>query len=42
MNRLYILTGPAGVGKSTISNEIAKANTYGYFVHMEKNGKVSF
>lgn len=23
MNKLYILTGPAGVGKSTISNEIA-------------------
>jgi cytidylate kinase len=24
MNKLYIITGPAGVGKSTISNEIAK------------------
>lgn len=24
MNKLYLITGPAGVGKSTISNEIAK------------------
>ena len=23
MNKLYLITGPAGVGKSTISNEIA-------------------
>ena len=24
MNKLYVITGPAGVGKSTISKEIAK------------------
>lgn len=25
MNKLYIITGPAGVGKSTVSNEIARS-----------------
>lgn len=25
MNKLYIITGPAGVGKSTISNKLAES-----------------